>query len=290
MKWTRFSPAALMASLLAIGMAFATSHAIATPVINGAVLYPRHFNDCPGTTLKSFNGYPSTLGFSEAGLTCSSGINLHDWDLSADGGASSAVFNNGDAFRLRATLTLTNQRGPGVEGGLRISPWWDQFASGYFNVRLNDGEIACFGGVLPFFSFTSAFGILYQERVPIRLEVIYLPHSNTADDPATIEYQVLWKNVLYSSGPLAFFNCDFGDPSHGCYGIMDDARVGGRVQTNFFAGTGAKGSNDSGVFLSLTFVALPPSASSSASGRATPAVLDAPTPPTTWGRVKAVYR
>ena len=288
MKWTRLSPAALMASLLAIGMAFATSNAIATPVANGAVLYPRHFNDCPGTNLNPFNAYPASLGFSEASLTCSSGINLHDWDLSANGGATSAVFNNGDAFQLRATLILTNQKGPGVEGGLRISPWWDQFASGYFNVRLNDGEIACFGGVLPFFSFTGAFGILYEAKVPIRLEVIYLPHSNEWYDPATIEYQVLWKGVLYSSGPLAFFNCD--DVSHGCYGIMDDARVGGRVQTNFFAGVGARASNDSGTFLGLSFVALPPAASSSVSRSPTPAVLNAPPAPTTWGRVKAVYR
>src|SRR6266568_9377225 len=276
---TWYSPM-LAAILLVSAVGLMASDALATPTPNGVVLYPRHFNDCPGTTLKSFNQYPATVGFSESGLTCTSGINLHNWDLSADGGASSAVFNNGDAFRFAATLVLTNVRGPGVEGGLRISPWWDQFANGYFNVRLNDGEIACFGGVLPFFSFTSAFGILYREKMPIGLQVIYQPHSNTADDPATIEYQVLWNHVLYSSGPLAFFNCDFSDP-HGCYGIMDDARVGGRVQTNFFAGTGARGSSDSGTFLQLSFQALPHAFSNSARARPTPAVSKAPTARTT---------
>ena len=36
------------------------------------------------------------------------------------------------------------------EGGNGISPWWSQLVDGIFNMRTADGEVACFGGRLPF--------------------------------------------------------------------------------------------------------------------------------------------
>ena len=251
----------------------------ATPVPNGALLIPRFFNDCPVTVLSTSNLYPFGVQFDESFLVCAGGVNLHLWNLSADGGLTSAVFNNKDGFDFAANLMLQNVVGAvGTEGGLRLSPWWDQNANGYFNVRLPDGEIAVFGGVLPFYSFTAAYGIHYLDNQVIRLEMIYNPHCNTANDPGTIEYKVVWQGQTYSSGPLPFNNCTPGEEIHGCYGIMDDARVGGRVQNNFFAGGGDPAARNQGTFLDITFAAVP--------GQDCPV----PTETKTWGSLKALYR
>ena len=49
--------------------------------------------------------------------------------------------------------------------------------------------------------------------------------------PATVEYELLYNNTLYTSGELPF---DEGnpneDPPYGLWGILNDARAGGYVQ------------------------------------------------------------
>ena len=49
------------------------------------------------------------------------------------------------------------------EAGLQISPWWSPNVDGRFNVRTPDGEVACFGGRLPFYSFTGDQGRVLRE-------------------------------------------------------------------------------------------------------------------------------
>jgi hypothetical protein len=275
MKRFSYSLPALAVSLVAgLGLVSAAS---ATPNPNGAVVIERFFNDCVVTNLAVNNAYPGEIRFTESNMICGGGANLHLWNFSEDGGLSSAVFNNDDAFRFGTTLVMTNQQ-VGTEAGLRLSPWWDQNANGYFNVRLPDGEIACFGGVLPFYTFTGAYGIRYAAGEPIRLEIVYQPNCNTEADPGTIVYNVTYLGLAYSSGPLPFNNCTPGEEAHGCYGIMDNARAGGRAQNNFFAGgPGDPASVNVDSFFDVFFEI---------------DLADCPvqTEASSWGRLKGLYR
>ena len=113
------------------------------------------------------------------------------------------------------------------EAGLQVTPWWSQNVDGRFNVRSTDGEIACFGGRLPFYSFTANHGLHYVPGDLIHLEIVYDPNDLTVSDPATIEYKLSYQGTDYTSGILPF---DEGNPAenppHGVWGILNDARVG----------------------------------------------------------------
>ncbi|HEV8479214.1 MAG TPA: hypothetical protein VGR66_00340 [Candidatus Eisenbacteria bacterium] len=281
MKRIRYNSLALAVIAICSVIAVGAGVAHATPVINGAIMYPRVFNDCPVSTLNPGPvAYPALIHIDEHDLICAGGANLHVWDLSSDGGASSAIFNNKDAFTISATVTL--HRAPSTvaeEVGLRVCPWWDHNANGFFNMRLPDGEIACFGGVLPFFSFTGTFGVLAQSDVPARQTIIYNPHCNTKDDPATIEYILDLPQGHFDSGPLPFTNCTAGEEAHGCYGIMDDARVGGRLQNDMFPPFAGDPAANNGVdYNDIVYTINQPS--------------DCPVPTnnSTWGNIKAQYR
>lgn len=260
---------ASMAVLLALtAVAGWSTESAATPNPNSAVFNLRVFNDCGTSTVTTNNTYPSDVWIDDFG-TCTTGFaNLHAWSFSEDG-TNAAVFNNADCFSFSATLILTGT-GNG-EAATRISPWWSQNVDGRINVRLPDGEIACFGGRLPFFSFTGNYGIIYVRGTPIRLEMHYDPNSLSSSDPATVEYRVTYNSVTYSSGNLPF---DMGnpaeDPPYGLWGMLNDARVGGLVQP--FVGT--SGPNLRATFLDIVYTACPPTS----------------TEPTSWGKVKGLFQ
>ena len=105
-------------------------------------------------------------------------------------------------------------------------------------MRSTDGEIACFGGRLPFFSFTGAFGLHYAKGNTIHLETIYEPHSLNSGAPGTIEYRVSYLGNDYTSGVLPFDQGNASeDPPHGLWGILNDARVGGHFEAFLGQGT-----------------------------------------------------
>jgi hypothetical protein len=271
MKRTRYHFALATLALLAVCAATAA----ATPAINGAVVQSRIFNDCPASLFSSSKVYPGILHLTDDNTGCSAYTNLHNWRLSSDGGATPAVFNNGDCFRIAATLTLRHT-GLQVEGGLQVSPWWSQNVDGRLQVRLTDGVIEGWGGVLPAYNFTANFGITYVEGEPIRLEMIYLPHSNTNADPGTMEYRVTWRGIGYTSGPLPMLNCNVAEePFAGCWGILNNARVGGWMQGpgNYLGHSGGSGVSDA-LWTGIDFEEICP----------------VPTLPATMGRVKAAYR
>ena len=81
--------------------------------------------------------------------------------------ATAQLFANNGGFRFSADLTISGD-GEG-EAGLQISPWWSQLVDGVFNVRTTDGEIACFGGRLPFYSFTGSHGVTYVKGTTVRI-------------------------------------------------------------------------------------------------------------------------
>jgi len=225
-----------MRNLLGKGLAGAlgallVSSALATPAIDSAILNTRIFNDYPGSTLTTTNLYPAQVSFSDVGVGVAGGpfANRHNFRLSDNGGIGSAVFLNGDAFSFEADVRLTGT-GP-VEGGLQVSPWWSQNVDGQFNIRLNDGEVAVFGGRLPFYSFTANHGVLYSSGETVHQKFIYRPNGLSMASPATMEYvYTTGGGTTYSSGELAF---DQGnpaeDPPYGLWGMLNDARVGGFV-------------------------------------------------------------
>ena len=206
--------------------------AAANPGITGSVVITRVWNDCPGSVLSFVNNYPTTISIDDQNVGCIGYANLHVWRLSADG-VTPADFSNGDSFKIAADMKISGT-GDG-EAGLQISPWWSLLVDGRFNVRTTDGEIACFGGRLPFYSFTANHGVTYVKGQPFRLEMIYLPNGLSAANPATVEYVLIYNATYYTSGPLPF---DQGnpaeDPPHGQWGMLSPAGVGGHMQ--FFVG------------------------------------------------------
>ena len=206
--------------------------AIASPVINGAVINERVFNDSPASTVTSINNYATLISIDDQNVETGF-ANLHNWRASADGGATAANFTNHDSWSMFAEVTISGTGGG--EGGLNLSPWWSQNVDGRFNMRTTDGEIAVFGGRLPFYSFSASNLVTYTKGTTVTMGMIYNRNSLNAGDPATIEY-IYDDGTLYSSGPLAF---DQGNPAEGfgSWGQLDNAQIGGYMQV--FAGSGS---------------------------------------------------
>lgn len=194
---------------------------------DSAVFNLRVFNDDPGSTVTTVNNYPTLVEISDTRTGGGGFANLHNFHL-ADAGVEHS-FANGEAFQFSADLTISGA-GAG-EAGLQLSPWWSQNVDGRFNFRTTDGEIAVFGGRLPFYSFTASQGITYTKGDTVRVSLLYWPASLSSSDPATITYNLTMGATDYTSGALAF---DEGnpaeDPPYGLWGHLNDARVGGYMQ------------------------------------------------------------
>jgi len=214
-------------SVLLAGAAFAT------PSINGASIETRTFNDCPLSTVTTSNNYPASIEITDAmDPLCVGFANLHSFSFSADGGATAAVFNNHSNYRFGADVTISGA-GEG-EGGLRLSPWYGKFVDGRVMANATSGEIACFGGALPFYSFTVAHGITYTKGTTIRFEVAYRSNDLVSGNPATIQYRAIYNGYTYDSPVLPFGEQNPNEcntPQHnGQWGMMNDGRVGGYFQ------------------------------------------------------------
>lgn len=204
--------------------------ALASPVINSAVVQTRIFNDIPGSTVTFSDLYPGSITIRDDNVSAPSGFaNRHNFRLS-ENDTTPAVFLNGDAFAFFADVTLTGTA-PTVEGGIQISPWWSQDVDGQFMANAGTGEVAVFGGRLPFYSFTGNHGVTYTRGTTVRMGFIYEPNSLTMADPGTIQYIYQDGTGTYTSPVIPF---DQGnpaeDPPYGLWGILNDARVGGYVQ------------------------------------------------------------
>lgn len=241
-----------------------------TPIPNSARIATRIFNDCPTSTLNTVNNFPALVSIDDQNLDCFGGANLHNWSFSTDGGGTSAQYENCSAYRWCADVTLTGSaRG---EAGLRLAPWWSPEVDGRFMINKTSGEIACFGGRLPFYSFTGNHGITYTAGVTAHMEAIYLPHAADVSYPATIEYRIsLGAGPTYSSGPLSFDEANVAEGAvHGTWGALYPHTVGGYFQLNPGDGTA--------VGLTATFANI---------------CYDFGTTSTTtssWGKIKTLYR
>ena len=259
----------LAVSIAVLGIA---SAAVATPLPNSAVFHTRVFDDCPISILTTTNAFPSLVEIKDQNQPpqplCAGFANLHTWRFSADG-VNALQFQNADPFTYECDLVLN---GTG-EGGLSLAPWWSPDPDGLFNVRTTDGEIACFGGRLPFFTFTGAFGLIYVNNTPIHLKIQYIPNGLTAVSPAQVIYSVRYNSINYTSGPLNF---DQGnpaeDPPHGQYGALNPWYAGGHIKMFAFPAGQPHGIDAS--WSSIQFSGAPVT----------------PTNGSTWGRLKAMYR
>ena len=237
----RFTPhrfAAFTLALVALTAGtFATAFAVSnpTPTPTSAIVKTRIYNDCPTSTVTVVNNYPSLISIDDSNVDCFGFANLHVWRFSTDG-ATEAAFDNNASYRFSADFKIEGD-GNG-EGGLQVAPWWSHDTDGLFNVRSTDGEIACFGGRLPFYSFTGANGLHYAKGNTIRLGIVYEPRALNAGRPATITYTVDYLGTHYESPALPFDQANPAeDPPHGLYGELNDARVGGAFKAFLGQGT-----------------------------------------------------
>jgi len=256
----------LMFVALALGLS-ATAYAV-TPDINSAVLLPRVWDDCPLSILTSGNNYPAQIFFDDAlDVNCGGYANLHVWRLSTDGLAA-AAFPNDCAFSIAVDLLESGVTDG--EAGLQVRPWWGE-ADGRFNVRSTDGEIACFGGRLPFYTFTGTYGLHYVKGTPIHMEIVYHANGLNETDPGTIEYNLTYENTFYTSGALPFDQGNPNEPQYGFYGILEGAQVGGHCQV--FLAPGVPGAQFRAEWGNIVFTDLTP----------------IPVRESSWGQIKNLY-
>ena len=208
-----------------------------TPTPTSAALFLREFNDCPSSSLSSVNGYPAVIQIDDLNVDCIGGANLHSWNFSTDG-TTTATFENCSVYRYCADVTLNSTGAGGGEGGLKVWPWWNAphyAVDGRFMINSASGEIACFGGRLPFYSFTNAYGLHYVKGQTAHMEIIYDPNQlgdPPGAPPATITYKLqLPGGPLYSSPPINFDQGNVSEaPVHGSWGELNAVGVGGYMQ------------------------------------------------------------
>jgi hypothetical protein len=241
-----------------------------TPNPNGVLINERTWNDCPLSTLSVTNSYPASIVMHDQMYSlCVGFTNMHNWQFSADGGTTRIAFENCSAYHFCANVTVTGV-GNG-EAGINLSPWWFPEAGGKFMLNVGTGEIACFDGRLPYYSFTANHGISYVRGTTVTLEMTYLPNGLSETSPATVEYKITIGPNTYSSGALAFDQGNIAeDPPHGLWGALVPHYAGGYFQPNVTGGTG----DLTVLFENICFDNL----------------QYTPTAPLTWGRLKMLYR
>jgi hypothetical protein len=216
--------------VLALAGCCLAAAAFATTPPNGAKIHERVFDDCPTSILTVNNSFPALITIDDQNPVapfCSGFANLHTWRFSSDGGLNDQQFNNGDTFEYSCEMAFN---GVG-EGGLNMSPWWGPQADGLFNFRTTDGEIACFGGRMPFFTFTGTFGLLYVNNTAIMAGISYFPNGLSAGSPAQVVYNIRYNAINYTSGLLAFDQGNAGeDPPHGLWGALTPWYAGGHMK------------------------------------------------------------
>lgn len=219
-----FRSGAVLAFAALVGSAFAT------PPINSAVVNSRVFNDDGDSNFTSSDLYPALVRLSDLDVNGDGQggefANRHNFRLSTNDIVGENFANN-DAFAFFSTVMMTGA----VEGGLQVAPWWSQNVDGQFMINGISGEIAVFGGRLPFYSFTGNWGVTYTSGEVVRMGVVYDPRDLNSINPARIRYYYSEGASHYAS---PWINFDEGnpaeDPPHGLWGMLNDAQVGGYMQ------------------------------------------------------------
>ena len=212
-----------------------------TPNPNGAFLNLRYWNNNPVSTVTTVNTYPSLVQISDDDPYSFAGWNKHLWKFSEDGGATQAAFHNYSNYSFCADVTISGSDPDELEGGLELSPWWSD-GDGQFMLNANSGEVAVFGGRLPFFSFSNpslappignGYAVHYVAGTVAHLSMTYIsgPNGPSSTAPASVKYDLVYGGTPYTSGNEYF---DQGNPSedppHGQWGSLEPTSVGGYLQ------------------------------------------------------------
>ncbi len=170
--------------------------------INGVKIQERIFNDFPNSKLTTTNNFPALVQFNETNFGLGTFANRHAAYFSTDGGANAKDFNYGDAFDVSFTLDLDATPANGREAGFHVNSGGDY---GFFGV-LPNGEIAAFGGSLPFFSAGAG---VWTPGAEVQLRLVHTPGDGTAANPSVMDY-------MYNTGSgwvtvsKNFDNAEFG--------------------------------------------------------------------------------
>jgi len=216
------------------GLAFvlvAAGTAIATDIstVNSFKVEERLFNDFPGTTLVTTNAYPS-LRFNESFEQGAVGnfANKHVGFLSNDGGTTRFQNNYWQSWELNFTVkidTAFGQGQPRKEAGIDVRnprPRLGFTDEGQVLIA-SDGEVAVFGGVMPF----TGLGNVYTLGTTAAVKFEYFAPGQV--DPTVGAYRLTFTDAitgLHSSGIKLWGS---GEPD-GLFGFNDGAEFGLKAQ------------------------------------------------------------
>lgn len=167
-----------MKSVMMVAVAGLAATAAASDIsqVNGYTVHTRVFNDFASTTLlvngapEANPGVPATYGVAGAGsmrfeeqfsaFAQGSFANKHLAYLSTDGGASELGLSAGQSWSIDLDISITAPGpGPRKEAGIRVEnprPGLGYTDEGLILVA-SDGEVAVFGGVMPFTGLGSVY-------------------------------------------------------------------------------------------------------------------------------------
>lgn len=193
------------AAFVVVGVA-ASAFADDISAANGLFVRARVFNDFPTSTL-TIDGVsrPVPEDFARPGMgtfhvneqfpagTQGNFANKHLGYLSTDGGASALSLHVGQSWEMSFDIKLSAPGGaPRKEAGVRIEN--PRPSLGYTDEGLlliaSDGEVAVFGGVMPFTGFGSAYTLGETASVTFRY------FAPGVQDPTLGAYQVLFNDPI----------------------------------------------------------------------------------------------
>ncbi len=214
---------AALAVVAFAGLAMATD--IST--VNSWKVEERVFNDFPTTTLTTVNNYPVELSFDEQFELGAVGnfANKHVGWISNDGGATRFQNNYAQSWVMEFDVSITAPDGsPRKEAGIEVRnprPRLGYTDEGQLLIA-SDGEVAIFGGVMPF----TGLGFVYTLGTTAHVRFEYFAPGSA--DPTKGAYMLTFTDAVtgvHSSGLKVWGN----EPDE-LYGFNYGAEFGLKAQ------------------------------------------------------------
>jgi hypothetical protein len=227
-----------LVSAVAVGFVSAAASAQITS-INSQVLGLRYFNDIPTSTLNAINNYPALTQFSETFNGATQGINRHIGALSNNGSDPYRALPS-ESWEFAVTLRISGPaaREAGIHVGKlgQVSPYNVGALTGQLTAIADNGEIACFGAWLPFFSNNQPQFANFPRAsrdTDIRLRMLY--DASDFSFMYIINEQFSTGKLFMDAGAINFLQTA-GEQSIGVYGQLgptSTAQTGVITFTNY---------------------------------------------------------
>jgi hypothetical protein len=221
----------------------------------GYTVQSRDFNDFPNSIL-TVNGLPAPFVDPAAGAVGGVGTsvnfieqfgvgavgnfaNRHAAWLSANPGVNRYNFQRNDSFYFQTNIRINVPNGSSPkEGGLQFfhqrnvidpGPTAVTFTDeGFFNVRSSDGEVAIFGGALPFHSFGNVYVVGTTATIGF---AYYAPGVAGPNGAVEYFYNGVGSGIKFmNNGGDRVLAGDVSSPTYGFGGISNFANLGLRAQ------------------------------------------------------------